>query len=101
MHLTQPLLEQLEWLPFFDFICGGDSFIQRKPHPLPILNALEALNIKAQNALFIGDTEVDAQAAQAAHVHMVAVPYGRVCSQVQSGDWGNKVQVSALSALYS
>jgi 2-phosphoglycolate phosphatase len=99
MHLTQPLLEKLEWLPFFDFICGGDSFVHRKPHPLPILNALAALQTEPQNALFIGDTEVDAQAAQAAYVHMVAVPYGRVSAQVQSGDWGNEIQISALTSL--
>jgi phosphoglycolate phosphatase len=48
----------------FQVIIGGDSLTTRKPDPAPLLAAFHALN--ADRALFVGDSEVDAETAHAA-----------------------------------
>ena len=88
LHLTHPILEKLKIASYFQSIVGGDSFPQRKPHPRPILESLKALNLTAQQVLFIGDTEVDFKAAQQAQMEVVIVPYGRAVSlSPLSFDW--------------
>jgi phosphoglycolate phosphatase len=99
MRLTEPLLADLGWTELFDVVCGGDTYPQRKPSPMPILETLKKLGVPADQALFIGDTEVDAEAAQRAHVSMIAVPYGRVAAQINEGVFGASARVSSLSAL--
>jgi len=47
-----------------------------KPHPQMLQEILEQLNIKAHQALMVGDTEYDIQMAHNAQVGPVAVSYG-------------------------
>ena len=46
---------------FFDVVIGGDSTDKRKPDPLPLQEALRALN--ASDVLYVGDSEIDAETA--------------------------------------
>ena len=48
----------------FQVVIGGDSLPTRKPDPAPLLSALRAR--EADRALFVGDSEVDAETAHAA-----------------------------------
>lgn len=48
----------------FQVVIGGDSLPTRKPDPAPLISALRAL--EADRALFVGDSEVDAETAHAA-----------------------------------
>lgn len=48
----------------FTVVVGGDSLAERKPHPAPLLAALSALGV--ERAVFVGDSEVDAETAVAA-----------------------------------
>lgn len=70
------LLEQLGLLEYFSFVFGGDSFPRKKPDPLPLLKAAEALGIVPHQMLAIGDSENDAIAARAAGIAVLTVPYG-------------------------
>ena len=98
-HLTQPLLDHLQWNDYFDSVIGGDSLHHKKPHPLPITETLSRLQVDADQALFIGDTEVDAEASQRAGVMMVAIPYGRVCDDIQAGRWASHARIATLDQL--
>ena len=49
---------------FFSCIVGGDTLPQRKPHPAPLLHTLQQLG--SQTAIYIGDSEVDAETAEVA-----------------------------------
>lgn len=61
------------WESAFDVVvCGGD-LPQRKPHPEPLLHALEALRVPAYAALYVGDTIEDVTMGQAAGVRTAAV----------------------------
>jgi phosphoglycolate phosphatase len=61
---------------YFRVVFGGDAFERRKPDPLPLLKACEALGTLAQRTLMIGDSSNDALAARAAGCPVVLVSYG-------------------------
>ena len=61
---------------FFDVVYGGDAFERRKPDPMPLLKACEALGTLPQRTLMVGDSSNDAQAARAAGCPVWLVRYG-------------------------
>jgi len=61
---------------FFDQVFGGDSFERKKPDPLPLLKACEALSSAPAATLMVGDSQNDALAARAAGCPVVLVTYG-------------------------
>lgn len=63
---THAVLQHFDLARLFPVIIGGDSLPQRKPDPAPLWAALAALG--AGKALFIGDSEVDAETARTANV---------------------------------
>lgn len=70
------LLADLALRQWVHVVVGGDSCLHRKPHPEPLLKALAALEVPAAEALMVGDSQVDVQAARAAGLGIVCVPYG-------------------------
>jgi phosphoglycolate phosphatase len=73
---AKPLLAQKGLDGYFDHVFGGDAFAQKKPHPLPLLKACEALGSAPSNTLMVGDSSNDAQAARAAGCPVVLMSYG-------------------------
>lgn len=61
---------------FFGHIFGGDSFERKKPDPLPLLKTCEALGTSPAQTLMVGDSNNDAQAAQAAGCPVILLRYG-------------------------
>ena len=57
-------------------IIGSDKVSQPKPNPEGILSALSTLGIEAKDALYCGDTMIDAQAAHEAKVSFCPVING-------------------------
>lgn len=57
---------------FFSFIMTAGKVENPKPHPEPLLKILEHYRISPQEALFVGDSDVDRLAAEAADVPFVA-----------------------------
>lgn len=57
---TQAILAALDMRRFFDVVIAGDSLPQRKPDPAPLHAAFAALG---GPGLFVGDSEVDCEAA--------------------------------------
>lgn len=72
----EPILESLGIKNLFSLSLGGDSLEEKKPHPLPLLHACAKLNIKAENAIMIGDSKNDILAAHAANIDSIGVSYG-------------------------
>ena len=60
----------------FEFVFGGDAFEQKKPHPLPLRRACEALGSQPRHTLMVGDSVNDALAARAAGCPVALVTYG-------------------------
>jgi phosphoglycolate phosphatase len=70
------LLEQLSLSEWVDRVVGGDSCERRKPDPQPLLFACERLDVPPSRALMVGDSINDVQAAHAARIPIICVPYG-------------------------
>jgi phosphoglycolate phosphatase len=62
------ILKELGLEAFFDVIAGFESTAKPKPDPQPLHYCLQELSVDAKDAIFIGDSEVDALAADAAGV---------------------------------
>lgn len=73
---AQALLDELALSPYFDLVLGGDSLPHKKPHPAPLQHCLQYFSVSAAQALMVGDSRNDVEAAKAAGVAVVAVPYG-------------------------
>jgi len=66
---TRVVLDAHGWTSLFDCVVAGDELPERKPHPLPLLNIIERTG--ATDAVYIGDSEVDAATAAAANIPFV------------------------------
>jgi phosphoglycolate phosphatase len=76
LAFARPLLAKKGLLPAFEQVFGGDSFERKKPDPLPLLRACEALGSEPSATLAVGDSSNDAAAARAAGCVLVLVRYG-------------------------
>jgi phosphoglycolate phosphatase len=86
---ARDVLERFGLLPYFDHVQGTDGF-PAKPNPDVIFKALEALRARPIDCLFVGDSVIDAQAAQNAGVRFCAVTYG----------YGNVAELEAFEPDY-
>ena len=59
-----------------DLIVGADSVNREKPDPEGILGAMEYFDVSTDDIVFIGDTDVDAEAAHLAGVDFIGVRTG-------------------------
>jgi phosphoglycolate phosphatase len=70
------LLEKYGLARYFSVVLGGDSVPRKKPDPLPMLTACDAMGVAPGEAVAIGDSENDALAGRAAGMATLTVPYG-------------------------
>jgi phosphoglycolate phosphatase len=73
---AQTLLQAKDLSGFFEAVFGGDAFERRKPDPLPLLKACEALGASPAHTLMLGDSSNDAAAGHAAGCPVLLVTYG-------------------------
>jgi phosphoglycolate phosphatase len=66
------LLESFGLERYFSCVMTAGKVVHPKPHPEPVLRVLEYYGISPQEALFVGDSDVDRQAAEAAGVPFVS-----------------------------
>jgi len=69
-------LELFDILKYFNVIIAVDDTQHHKPHPEPVLKALEKLGASAEEALMVGDSVFDIQCAHNAGVKAVRVNWG-------------------------
>jgi pyrophosphatase PpaX len=76
VRLAFDVLPQLE--DFFDLVVGSDDTLRHKPHPDPLLVALDRFDARPRDAAYVGDSPFDVQAARAAGVAAIAVAWGGI-----------------------
>lgn len=69
-------LQREHLLEHFDDITGGEDVTRHKPDPEGLLQAVERLGCERDRTLYVGDSVVDAEAAQRAGIAFVAVLSG-------------------------
>lgn len=75
-HLTKGVLGTLNLASHFRSIIAGDSAARPKPAADPVHMALSELGVEPSDALFVGDSTTDVEAARAAGTAVVCVEYG-------------------------
>jgi pyrophosphatase PpaX len=64
----------------FDVVVTSDDTERLKPHPDPILRAVELAEAVPANTAYVGDSPFDIPAAKAARVGAIAVTWGKIHS---------------------
>lgn len=101
---SEPLLEMTGLARYFEFTLSGDSLSEKKPHPMPMLEACKRLGSTPATHMHIGDSRHDAAAALAAGCISVTLPYGYNEGedvQVLLQDSGTDVIVPSVEAALS
>jgi phosphoglycolate phosphatase len=73
---TRSVLAALGLDTLIEAVVGGDSLLQRKPAPEPLLAVIDALGGTTESAVLIGDSAVDLACAEAAGVPAIIIPSG-------------------------
>ncbi len=76
VRVSVQILEGLGLAKYFRAVYGGNSFETKKPDPLGAQRILEEFGAASEEAMLIGDSEVDVQTARNARTLAVAVNYG-------------------------
>ena len=71
-----PLLSYAGLTPYLGGILGGEVLKERKPAPEPLYHVLRELGVEPADALMVGDSISDVNAARAAGMPCVAFTYG-------------------------
>jgi phosphoglycolate phosphatase len=74
--LSTRLLDLLGILKYFDLVVGSDTTSEKKPSAVPVIYVLQRLHVSTADALMIGDSNYDIEAARKAGVRTIAVTYG-------------------------
>lgn len=80
-RLSSLILRQLGIDHLFEIICGGNTFSEMKPSPLPLLQVLAQLGVARQEAVMIGDSINDIQAGREAGITTIGCRWGYGGSQ--------------------
>lgn len=76
LDFTVRILKGLEIDAYFEIVLGGDSTVERKPHPEPARKVLSTTGVEARLAVMVGDSPADIEMAQQAGIYSVGVTYG-------------------------
>lgn len=76
-------LELLDIMKYFSVVVTVDDTEEHKPHPAPVLKALEKLGAAPEEAIMVGDSIFDIQCAHNAGVKAVQVTWGASLEHLQ------------------
>ncbi|MBI3405216.1 MAG: HAD-IA family hydrolase [Acidobacteria bacterium] len=76
VRISREILKGLGVAEHFRFVYGGNSFETKKPDPMGVEVLLRDFVAKADEALMIGDSEIDVQTARNGGIRVCGVTYG-------------------------
>lgn len=83
------LLQTLGIRELLENITGGDTYGERKPSPLPLLNVAKKLGINPNECVMVGDSINDMQAGEQAGIDSIGCTWG----------YGSREELAGASAL--
>jgi phosphoglycolate phosphatase len=75
-RISGRIIEGLGLARYFARVYGGNSFDQKKPHPIGVETLLAELGVERSRALLVGDSAVDVRTARNAGIAVWGVMYG-------------------------
>lgn len=97
--LAQRILPQLGWQDRCAVLIGGDTLAERKPHPLPLLHAAEAIGLAPAACVYVGDDARDIIAARAAGMPSIVALWGYRLEADDPVAWQGDVMVDQPARL--
>lgn len=76
VRISRAILDGLGVASHFFQVYGGNSFEQKKPHPIGVDTLRAEANVERGRTLFVGDSAVDVQTARNAGVACCGVTFG-------------------------
>ena len=73
---TDTVLKAHDLTDQFDLVVSGDTFSTKKPDPVGVLHGLSLWDIDKSDALFVGDSSIDAATGRNAGLQVWLLPYG-------------------------
>ena len=74
--LAIDLLKKIKIYDFFEYVSGYNTFEYCKPDPRHLLKTIEIIDGDKKKSILFGDSETDANAAEAAEIPMILLKYG-------------------------
>ncbi len=87
-RFTDPLADALNLTARAACIVSGDTTAEKKPHPLPLLEASRRLGRAPGHCVYIGDAAKDMEAGRRAGMATLAALYGYIAADDEPGGWG-------------
>jgi len=87
-RFTEPLARVLGLSQRADCIISGDTTPERKPHPLPMLEACKRLARQPEQCVYVGDAAHDIAAGRRAGMATLAAVYGYLGPDDEPHVWG-------------
>jgi phosphoglycolate phosphatase len=76
VRFSRDMLSGLGLAPFFFQVYGGNSFEEKKPHPIGVETLIRECQAARESTWMVGDSSVDILTARNAGVRSVGVTYG-------------------------
>lgn len=76
VRISHHILRRLNLDSHFFRVYGGNSFGQKKPHPIGVNALLEETGLPRERAVMVGDSAVDVRTARNAGIRACGVKYG-------------------------
>ena len=73
---TDTVLKAHDLTDQFDLVVSGDTYSNKKPDPVGVLHGLSLWGIDKSEALFVGDSSIDAATGRNAGLQVWLLPYG-------------------------
>ena len=86
--LAKPLLDTVGLCHPYDCLVCGDTTLQRKPHPQPLLHACRLIATQPHDAVYVGDDPRDIEAGNAAGMTTLVALYGYIEGDQAPMLWG-------------
>ncbi|MCS6875358.1 MAG: HAD-IA family hydrolase [Aquificaceae bacterium] len=85
--LSSFILEKLGLTDYFCCLVGGDTYPEKKPSPLPLLEVMKSVRVSPEEAIMIGDTDTDLKAGRLAGVNRGLAMWGYVRVKEEKPDF--------------
>lgn len=88
MRFTEPLLKQINLWERCAVVVGGDTTPHAKPHPAPMVHAIEVLALPPQAVVYVGDDARDIESGYAAGTWTIGCDFGHHVQAPWPHEWG-------------
>ena len=86
-ELARQVLTELGLIDRPTCLIGGDTTPECKPHPLPLITACELCDGSPEHTVYIGDAQLDIEAAHRASMHNIVAMYGYIPANTDPNSW--------------